>query len=669
MVEHAIPFTAFVTHQGLYEFIHMPFGLKTAPAVFQRCMQATLSPALGRCCLVYLDDIVIFSRTAEEHKQHVQLVLTLLQDKGFTLKPSKCTFSAPEVKLLGFRVSGSGVRPDSNKISVIRDMLAPTDVNGVRRFLGMVGFHRHMIPDFAKYASVLTDLSKKYARWHWTEQHEEAFDYLRTALISDTTMLHLPDLNRPYVLYTDVSGSAVGAVLVQRDDNNVCRPVQFISKTLNDTQRRWPTLEREAYAVVYALQTLRPYLYGAEFRIFTDHKPLKAMFVGEIKNTKVQRWSMLIAEYRAPIEYVKGIHNIKADFLSRLRTRDVPVSTVAAVTLSPPGSLYYEGRLRADGVDPVMFRMEQQSAFPDLPDDSGDFVMFEGFVCTTRRPTGALEYPRLWVPPAFQKQITRHYHSLLGHAGTKKMLSRIVESYKWPAMWRSVQKIYDECALCRVHSERVQRPPPTGMPIAHHPGDIVALDLIGPFAVSPHGNRYVITVLDHCTSWLECQPIPAKTQQHVYRFLANDYIPRHGCPRVILTDQGLEFRGWEMEDYLRGLGIEHRRSTPFHPQTNGRLERAHRTLKQILRKLTNAQAERWEDCLAAATYAYRCTPGVNGFTPFFLHHGRDPDPPLARLLRPPSDIEGQAVERYDHLAYQRFCYLYCGSENWSPAGG
>ena len=650
VAEDTVPYTAFVTHSGLYEFLRMPFGLKTAPAVFQRCMQAVLGEALGRCCLVYLDDLVVFSRTAEEHEEHVRTVLTLLQDAGFTVKASKCTFSAPEVKLLGFHVSGEGVRPDGDKVAAIRDMLPPTNIRAVRRFLGMAGFHRAMIPDFSRYASLLTDLTKKHARWTWTEQHQSAFDYLRTALISDQTVLHHPDLNRPYELYTDASETAIGAVLVQRDDNQVSRPIQFISKTLNDTQRRWPALEREAYAVVYALRTLRPYLYGAEFRIFTDHKPLKAMFVGEVRNTKVQRWAMLIAEHGAPIEYVKGIHNIKADFLSRMQVGDIGAHQMCDISLAPPGHTYYVGRLSADGIDPALFREAQDRAFPTVLEDDSEFTLFENFICTLRRPAGGLEYPRLWVPAEFQDAIGRHYHQLLGHAGTRKMLSRISESYKWPSMWRSVQTVYEQCALCRVYSERVQRPPPTQMPIANSPGDLVAFDLIGPFPSSPHGNRYVITALDHCTGWVECHPIPAKTQEQIFRFIANDYIPRHGAPRVVLTDQGLEFRGQDLRRYFIRLGITHKRSTPFHPQTNGRLERSHRTLKQILRKLTNAKAEEWEDHLSAALYAYRCTPGVSGFTPYFLHYGREPEPPLHRLLSSPSDIGTQAVERYDHLA-------------------
>ena len=354
--------------------------------------------------MVFLDDIIIFSRTPEEHEDHVRTVLTLLQDKGFTIKASKCTFSATELDLLGFRISSEGVHPQENKVAVIWDMAPPNNVKAVRRFLGMVGFYRSMIPAFAKYASKLTDLTRKHAQWKWTADHQTAFDHLRTALISDGTVLHYRDLNKPYELYTDSSESAIGALLLQRDESGVGRPIQFISHTLNETQRRWPMMEREAYAIVHALKVLRPYLHGAKFRIFTDHKPLKAMFMGEVKNTKVERWAMLISEYGAPIEYIKGSNNVRADFLSCLPPPEL--SSVCDIDWAPTGVNYYDGHLSADGIDPGLFKAAQAKAFLDLVGGNDEFVMYEGYVCTTRRPAGGLEYPRVWVPEDFQRDVT-----------------------------------------------------------------------------------------------------------------------------------------------------------------------------------------------------------------------------------------------------------------------
>ena len=254
------PITAFCTQRGLNEYVRMPFGLKTAPAVFQRCMNEVLRPVLGKTAMVYLDDVCVFSKTAKEHQEHVREVICLLENAGLTVKASKYTFYERQLEVLGFVVDEQGIRPQPKKVEAIKNMPPPTNIQEVRQFLGMVGFHRTMIPDYASYSSQLSDLTRKYARWEWEPHHQAAFDYLRTILAEDVIQHH-PDVTKPCELYTDASAVAVAAVLVQLDDQGNPRPVQFLSHTLNKTQRLWPAMEREAYAIVYALQTLRPYKF------------------------------------------------------------------------------------------------------------------------------------------------------------------------------------------------------------------------------------------------------------------------------------------------------------------------------------------------------------------------------------------------------------------------
>ena len=292
----SVPYTAFVTSDGLYEFLRMPFGAANTPAVFQRAMQAVLGPLLGECVLVFLDDIVIFSRTPEDHQSDVRAVLQALRHHGLTVKESKCTFSEPRIKLLGYVVSGEGISPDPDKTSALRDMPAPTNVHEVRCFLGMAGYYRQLIPMFSHHAAPLVHLTRKHSRFLWAPECQIAFNHLRDVLTSPSIMAH-PRIEDPYKLYTDASLYAVGAILTQTDHDGIERPIQYVSKTLNQTQQKWSAIEQEAFAVVHALKVLRPYLYGAKFEIFTDHKPLKALFLGEVQNTKIQRWNSLIAEY------------------------------------------------------------------------------------------------------------------------------------------------------------------------------------------------------------------------------------------------------------------------------------------------------------------------------------------------------------------------------------
>ena len=240
----SISLTAFVTHTGLYEYTRMPFGLKTAPGVFQRAMNEALAPVLGQCAIPYLDDVCVFSPSNERHELDVRRVLSLLADKGFTAKASKCHFNLETIDILGFSISKAGIKPQQSKVRAIQEMDAPSDVTSLRRFLGMVGYHRAMIPQYSEHSCVLTDLTRKHTQWKWESQHQSAFEYLRDVLVSDDVMMCFPDLNRPFEVYTDASNVAVGAILVQRDDLGHPRPVQYVSATLNNTQRRWPAIEK-----------------------------------------------------------------------------------------------------------------------------------------------------------------------------------------------------------------------------------------------------------------------------------------------------------------------------------------------------------------------------------------------------------------------------------------
>ena len=511
----SVPFTAFVTPTGLYEFLRMPFGVTNAPGFFQRAMHSVLGPLLGRCALVYLDDIVIYSRSPEEHVNDVRAVLQALRDHGLTVKESKCTFSEPSIDLLGYVVSGAGISPDPGKTSALRDMPAPTNVREVQRFLGMAGYYRQLIPMFSHHAAPLIHLTRKHSRFLWNEECQAAFDLLRSALTGDAVMAH-PQVGVPYKLYTDASKYAVGAILTQLDKDGLERPIQYVSKTLNQVQQRWSAIEREAFAVVHALKALRPYLYGADFEIYTDHKPLKALFLGEVQNTKIQRWNSLIAEYGAPIHYTKGSSNIRADMLSRIKSDpDVVALIDADVEVGDPQANpdHLDNQVLADGLEPAIVK-EAQRTLPEYTQIGVDegYVLHDGYLCTLRPPSGQLTYPRVILPSQFRSVVTQSAHREIGHQGGRKTLYRVQRTYKWPGQWRTVQKEVGRCALCRVHSERRHYPPPSEMPIAHYPGQVMALDLVGPLTPTRNGNRYLLTAIDHNTGWLDATPIRAKTQ-------------------------------------------------------------------------------------------------------------------------------------------------------------
>ena len=266
-------------------------------------------------------------------------------------------------------------------------------------------------------------------------------------------------------------------------------------------------------------------------------------------------------------------------------------------------------------------------------------------MCTTRQHINWPEYPRLWVPKCYKDRIWSAYHERLGHAGNRKVIHQVGIYYRWPAMWKTGATNYMRCGLYRVHSEQQQHSPPTNMPVAQLPGDLVAADLVGPFPISPKGNRYILTIMDHATAWVEVYPIPSKSQEHVISRFHTDYFPRFGTPKVLITDQGMEFHGSQFKDYLTAVDVDHRRTSPYHPQTNGTVG----MLKQILRKLTITNAVQWEEQLGPCLWVYRTTIGVNGFTPYFLQYGCEPNIPQT-MLHSSFGVENDATERYQQLA-------------------
>ena len=270
--------SAFTCHRGLFQFNVMPFGLANAPGVFQELMSIVLQ-GQEDFALAYLDDILVFSNTVEDHLEHIKQVLGSLRKHNLKLKPAKCEFFKRETQYLGFRISDKGIQPDYDKVMAIKAVVTPTTVRQVRGFIGMCSYYRRFIPGFSSLAEPLIRLTRKYARFLWDDTCQVAFDCLKKAL-ADMVTLAYPDPNKDYKLYTDASDFCIGACLTQQvydetEMTEVEKPIYFLSHKLSDTQTRWSTIEKEAYAIHYALQKLNHYMHSASFVICTDHKPLQ----------------------------------------------------------------------------------------------------------------------------------------------------------------------------------------------------------------------------------------------------------------------------------------------------------------------------------------------------------------------------------------------------------
>jgi len=317
MDEESISKTAFSTKSGHYEYLRMPFGLRNAPATFQRCMNNILRPLLNKHCLVYLDDIIIFSTSLTEHLNSIQLVFTKLADANLKLQLDKCEFLKKEANFLGHIVTPDGIKPNPIKVKAIVSYPIPTKVKEIRAFLGLTGYYRKFIPNYADIAKPMTSCLKKGAKIDTQKlEYIEAFEKLKALIIRDP-ILQLPDFEKKFVLTTDASNLALGAVLSQNG-----HPISFISRTLNDHELNYSAIEKELLAIVWATKTFRHYLLGRQFLIASDHQPLRWLHNLKEPNAKLERWRVRLSEYQFKIDYIKGKENSVADALSRIKIEE-----------------------------------------------------------------------------------------------------------------------------------------------------------------------------------------------------------------------------------------------------------------------------------------------------------------------------------------------------------
>ena len=296
------------------QFNVMPFGLSNAPAVFQELMSVVLQ-GCNDFATAYLDDIMVFSSTLEEHLEHLSIIFGKLRQHNLKLKLKKCSFLQLETNYLGFVIGEEGIKPDEKKIEAIKSLPVPTCVREVRSFIGMCSYYRRLIPNFSQIAEPIIALTRKYAHFKWSDTHQRAFEYLKDSLTA-VPLLVYPDSSKPYVLYTDSSDTCIGACLTQECDGDE-KPIYYLSHKLSRSQCKWSVVEKEAFAIHFALQKLDYYLHNSQFVIRTDHKPMKYLLESPMQNKKIQLWALSMSGYNCTIEYFAGTTNTCADLLSR----------------------------------------------------------------------------------------------------------------------------------------------------------------------------------------------------------------------------------------------------------------------------------------------------------------------------------------------------------------
>ncbi|OOZ03087.1 hypothetical protein BOW22_11585, partial [Solemya velum gill symbiont] len=640
LTEDSKPKTAFATHFGLYEFEKMPFGICGAPGLFQELM-TTVFRDCREFCMFYLDDICVFSKDLESHMKHVQKVFDKLRESELMLKLKKCSFLKKETEYLGFQISERGILPSPRKIRAIEKLSPPTTVRQCRAFIGLCGFYRRSI---------------------------KAFEQLKGSLIK-APVLSFPKLNRDFILYTDSSDTCIGAVLTQLDDNEEEKPIYFLSHKLSDTQKRWSTVEKEAYAIHYSLQKLHHYLHRSRFVIRTDHAPLKYLLESPMKNRKIQLWALSMASYNCKIEYLKGTENVCADLLSRPNPKEIEQSSTdenfsapevddRALQINVLDSLKFKPEEYAQGkVEDTELTKPRNTFGLDLKEEqskdekikelmnqleTGDekiikqnkYIIMEGVLYYISNPD---EDPiiRLYVPEHLRDKVLKQHHDDLGHMGQDKLFYSIREKYFWPDLYKQVYKYVNQCVTCQTRNLTKIKAPLKETDVPPYAFAKVAIDVSGPYPTSMANNKYIVTFIDQYSSWVECFATPDKTADTIVHLLLEEIFPRFGCPLEILTDNGKEFANAAMREVCKELNIHHVFTSTYMPSSNAKCERSHRVLIDVLSKKVMEDPTLWDVCLNQSVAALRFNINQSTkFSPFFLVYNRDVVLPLDNLLRP-----------------------------------
>jgi hypothetical protein len=323
MREEDKPKTAFISRNGTYEFNVMPFGLCNAPGTFQRCMDTVLGNIIWKHALVYLDDVTAFSQTFEEHLRHLEGIFQRIEKAGLKINPDKCHFGAQSLQFLGHIITNKGILPDPSKIEAIKNYPEPQNLTHLRAFLGLASYYRRFIKDFSKVSAPLYGLLKKDIKYEWTDERQQVFQFLKDQLIS-APLLSYPDFTKPFILFTDASLTALGAVIEQVGDDGQRHPIAYASRSTTSAEKKYSSTELECAAVVWAVNYFRPYLYGKHFTIYTDHSALQWLLkLKTIKNGltgRLARWQLILQPYDYEIKYRPGTVNSNADALSRIPT-------------------------------------------------------------------------------------------------------------------------------------------------------------------------------------------------------------------------------------------------------------------------------------------------------------------------------------------------------------
>jgi transposase InsO family protein len=641
--------TAFTCSEGLFEFRDMPFGLCNAGATFQRAIEDMLRGI--KYATAYIDDIIVFSKMFDEHLRHLEEVFKRLREAGLKVKTKKSKIGFNETKFLGYIVNHEGIKINPEKCEVIKNYKVPKSAKDVKKFLGLTSYYRSFIDNYSEIAEPLTKLTqmapnKRLTKFAWSTECQQSFEEFIKRL-SSTPILVYPNFSKKFRLITDASDVGIGAILCQEDDENKERVISYASRTLSKPERNYNTREKELLAIVWAVEKFKPYLYGVEFELFTDHQSL--VYIQTMKNpsARIHRWILKLQEFNATIKYKKGVDNVNADVMSRL-SEYLSTNNQMNEKSSVNNQSNDEQRIKeqTNNNNQLQINSVQTGANSEIVDENRDkvieaqkddkwaratvkklkhkglykrFVMVDGLLCKKVEN----KY-QLYLPQTYRRKALLDCHDRAGHLGEDKTIKKLQDHFVWPAMVKDGIQYIKSCPDCqRAKPSHVRRTTMMEVETTMIPGEVWGVDVLGPFKASNDGNKYITVWIDHASKWVEAFASKDVTAKVIAAQLTDGIIFRHSAPKKLLSDNGTNWVSKLIREVTSAVDTHKIESTAYRPQTNGLVERFNKTLAKMLSFYVKDNQSDWDRHIQKVLFAYNTSSQRSTKkTPFEMMTGR-----------------------------------------------